>query len=72
MEFQGHRENVGVVWNDGIQYEVIGKRHRGSFRKALRDYGMEKKEIDRVIDDLDCDRDVAIQRGSHTLHFRAL
>lgn len=69
---KGFRQEVGVVWNDGIQYEIIGKRSRGSFRKALRDYGMEKKEIDLVIDDLDCDRDVSIRRGSHTMHFRAL
>lgn len=67
-----HREQVGVVVNDGIQYEIIGKRYRGSFRKALRDYGMERKDIDRVILDLDCDRDVTIRAGSHDFHFRAL
>lgn len=67
------RQEVGHLMNDGIQYEIIGKRHRGSFRKALRDYGFDKKQIDRVIDDLDCDRDVMIvgERGHHH-HLRAL
>lgn len=72
MEAKGYRQNVGVRLNDGIQFEIIGKRFRGSFRKALRDYGMEKKDIDRVILDLDCDREVAIQTGRHTHYFRAL
>jgi hypothetical protein len=45
------RQDLGHCMNDGIEYDD----HRqalisGSFRKALRDYGFDKKQIDRVID----------------------
>lgn len=72
MTSKGQREQVGVAINDGLQYDIIGKRHRGSFRKALRDYGIDKKKIDLVIDDLDCDRTVTIYSGRIRYHFAAL
>ena len=66
------RDNLGVVMNDRLTYEIIGKRRRGSFRAALRAYGLTASQIKLVIDDIDCDRDVTVRSGGHDHHFRAL
>lgn len=66
------RERLGVLLNDGVTYETIGHRVNGSFRRAMIQYGMTNSEVARVLPDIDCDRDVMIQRGSHQHKFRAL
>jgi hypothetical protein len=66
------RDDLGVVMNDRNAYEIIGKRKRGSFRSALRAYGLTAGQIKLVVDDLDCGRDVTVRNGGHDHHFRAL
>jgi hypothetical protein len=67
------RKELGLIVGDGVTYEIIGKRFRGSFRKALRDYGFDKSEIAEVIVALDNDeRDVTLRRGSYTFRLAAL
>ena len=67
-----YRKNLGVRLNDGINYEIVGQRKRGSFRSAMREYGLSRSQIDRVIADIDCDRDVAVRIRHHVHHFAAL
>lgn len=66
------RNEIAVRVNDQIDYRGVGRRVRGSFRGALRDYGLSRGQIDRVIADIDCGREVAVQIGSHTHYFIAL
>lgn len=66
------RTQLGHLINDGVTYDIIGERKNGSFRSALRKFGFTKSQIDRVLPDLDCDRDVIITERGHKHHLRAL
>ena len=69
---KGRRDELGMVMNDGQTFTRIGKRKDGSFRSALKRYGFDRKDIDRVIADLDCDREMTIDHRGNRFHLRPL
>jgi hypothetical protein len=71
LQVRADRRQLGVRWDDQLDYEMIGNKVHNSFRGAMTRYGMEKVEIDRVIDDINCDRDVTIIRSGHHIQFRS-
>jgi hypothetical protein len=69
---KGRRDRLGMVMNDGQTYTIIGVRKNGSFRAPLKKYGFDKQDIDRILDDLDADREMIIDHRGNRFHLRPL
>jgi hypothetical protein len=66
------RMNIGIGTDRDVDFEIIGQRFKGSFRRALLKYGFNKTQIDCVIDDLDCDRERVIEERGTNFHLRPM
>lgn len=68
----GYRQNLGLRMNDELNYETIGKRKNGSFKSALRAYGLDNAQIKEILDKVDDDKEVTAHWRGHRWHFRPL